>query len=607
MATIALMLCCSLAVGAQIRWHVESPFRLFPDPADTHLHRAALESLTLDERLQPILSSERRLSATHPRGWSENVYQKLCWSKYQHYACPEFSDYAHPTSHRVVASLTDNEDQNAVCRWTTAELNAPKATARAIASVACHEAVALEVPFPAGVRATVSRDGQVIATADIRVRDVFIVGIGDSYAGGDGNPDEPIRFDDRRSLAYSGPAPDNLMGYPVRVGAWTSVSDSVFAKHAAGWLSAGCHRSLYGHQMRAALQLALEDPHRAVTFATFACWGTDIVNGIFLPSTPTDLVPDLPTTSQLSDVARLQCGRHASESKDWPRAFEMSGALPDLAGFVGRRCPAAFARRIDLLLATVGGNDIGFSRLVANAVLADATPLRKIGGWLGQVITAREASNALPALEPRFKALNRAAHLILHIPWDETDRIVLTAYPPMAMQETTGEPCPSGRQGMTVIPDFVLDQRRTRDSEMVGAELHRVMRELAKDLGWTFVDAHRREFARHGICAGAHGSLVDPADDVRLPKLVDGVWRPYPPSQWQPYASRRRWIRTPNDGYLTVNFHFGKAADAALNLLLASSYSGAFHPTAEGQAAIADALADKARGVLDRYGSPRVR
>jgi hypothetical protein len=168
--------------------------------------------------------------------------------------------------------------------------------------------------------------------------------------------------------------------------------------------------------MRAALQLALEDPHRAVTFATFACWGSEIVNGIFLPSTPTPIIPDLPTTSQLPEIARLQCGHHATDSKEWPRAFEMGGALPELIGFVGRRCPAAFARRVDLLLVTVGGNDIGFSRLVANAVLADATPLRKIGGWLGQVITARQAREALPALAPRFKALNRAAHLTLHIP-----------------------------------------------------------------------------------------------------------------------------------------------------------------------------------------------
>jgi hypothetical protein len=34
---------------------------------------------------------------------------------------------------------------------------------------------------------------------------------------------------------------------------------------------------------------------------------------------------------------------------------------------------------------------------------------------------------------------------------------------------------------------------------------------------------------------------------------------------------------------------------------LASVYSGAFHPTAEGQAAIADAVLEKARAVLAKY------
>jgi hypothetical protein len=35
--------------------------------------------------------------------------------------------------------------------------------------------------------------------------------------------------------------------------------------------------------------------------------------------------------------------------------------------------------------------------------------------------------------------------------------------------------------------------------------------------------------------------------------------------------------------------------------LLASVYSGAFHPTAEGQAAIADAVVEKARAILVKY------
>ena len=40
-----------------------------------------------------------------------------------------------------------------------------------------------------------------------------------------------------------------------------------------------------------------------------------------------------------------------------------------------------------------------------------------------------------------------------------------------------------------------------------------------------------------------------------------------------------------------------------VQLLLASIYSGAFHPTAEGQAAIADAVVEQARGVLAKYES----
>jgi hypothetical protein len=62
---------------------------------------------------------------------------------------------------------------------------------------------------------------------------------------------------------------------------------------------------------------------------------------------------------------------------------------------------------------------------------------------------------------------------------------------------------------------------------------------------------------------------------------------------------------------MTGNFHVaGSVLQKVLKLetlswfqiLLASTYSGAFHPTAEGQAAIADAVADRARAVLARYG-----
>ena len=100
------------------------------------------------------------------------------------------------------------------------------------------------------------------------------------------------------------------------------------------------------------------------------------------------------------------------------------------------------------------------------------------------------------------------------------------------------------------------------------------------------------------------------ADELRVPRKVNGTWEPFNPSQWRAYAPRQRLFRTPNDAFMTGNFHVAQSLmQKALNkqgygwvqLLLASVYSGAFHPSAEGQAAIADAVVDKARAVLAKY------
>ena len=78
---------------------------------------------------------------------------------------------------------------------------------------------------------------------------------------------------------------------------------------------------------------------------------------------------------------------------------------------------------------------------------------------------------------------------------------------------------------------------------------------------------------------------------------INGVWEPFAPTQWRAYAPRQRLFRTPNDAFMTGNFHvaqslLGKVISAQgyswLQLLLASVYSGAFHPTAEGEAVIVE-------------------
>jgi hypothetical protein len=100
------------------------------------------------------------------------------------------------------------------------------------------------------------------------------------------------------------------------------------------------------------------------------------------------------------------------------------------------------------------------------------------------------------------------------------------------------------------------------------------------------------------------------ADELRVPRKINGKWEPFNPSEWRAYAPRQRLFRTPNDAYMTGNFHVAQSLmQKALNnqgygwvqLLLAAVYSGAFHPSAEGHAVIADAVVAKSRAVIAKY------
>ena len=56
---------------------------------------------------------------------------------------------------------------------------------------------------------------------------------------------------------------------------------AAFDKAAAKWLSRDCHRSQYGYPFRVGIELALENRHRSITFASFTCSGAEIAQGLF--------------------------------------------------------------------------------------------------------------------------------------------------------------------------------------------------------------------------------------------------------------------------------------------------------------------------------------
>ena len=633
LAVAALAMALSAApAGAEpvIKWRVENPFRFFADPADAEVHRSSYLALSAEERANPVLSIERALAARHEDGWAAAMTGGVCWNDHTYrFECPagrqagnavartaakpaDASPYINPVSHRVFAEAVEVEGGGQVeCTWSTAPIGGKRIRGDVVTRP-CNEQLVLDVPYPSGLVLSLDVAGVRMAETRVRVTDLLVAGMGDSFASGEGNPDVPIRFSRERGIDYGDTKKsDAYSGYPARAGSWSKIGDPNFVEGNARWLDQACHRSLYSYQLRAALQLSIEDPHRAVTFVGLACSGSEVTAGLFLRYKGNEWVPNPPALSQISALAEAQCGLREAPLQDLPEAYHMNGKIPDLqGGLVLRKCDPTVARKIDILMLSIGGNDIGFARLVANAVLADQSTLKKLGGWFGQVHGLTEAQAQLDLLDERYKSLNRALHNILHIPWEESDRVILTGYPRLALLEDGRSVCPDGTAGMDVLPDFQLSTVKAGEGDQGAERLNTVMRKSARVNGWAFADKHRAQFLGRGLCAGFTDSAFSTADDLRLPRKIGGEWVPYNPADYRPYAARQRWFRTPNDAFMTGNFHVSQTVLqnvlksntlSWVQIMLAATYSGAFHPTAEGHAAMADAVAEKARAIIEKY------
>ncbi|MEM1307077.1 MAG: hypothetical protein AAGG99_06110, partial [Pseudomonadota bacterium] len=187
--------------GMRIDWRLENPFRFFTDPADTELHRQTFLDLTPAERRGPILAVERTLGRTFRAGWAAELKGQVCWNQSRNlHRCPDGRDYMNPDAHVVLARLASDTAEPVIepgvrCQWRVRSnaRDAERRTRRVV--TACDEPARLAIPYPEGATVSVSIAGRDIATRDIEVEDLLIVGIGDSFGSGEGNPDVPVRFD----------------------------------------------------------------------------------------------------------------------------------------------------------------------------------------------------------------------------------------------------------------------------------------------------------------------------------------------------------------------------------------------------------------------------
>jgi len=598
--------------GPRIEWEVKNRFRLFRSEADFQRHVAA-------DRGDGLLAAEDRLAReSDGRGWARDTVERLCVDRAGKLleTCDRdgtLEDYLAPRDHRVGVALAGTIPANTGCVWS---LDDGTGTPRQVMA-RCEEEVKIRVAYGRTTLASVDillPDGTAQrVVADIQVRDVLIAGLGDSIAAGEGNPDRPVRLSDegfcfQRFLGtvrseYYRPGRDGFNGN--RSCSFSSADESLteaWARQSARWESGPCHRSLYGYQLRSALGLAVENSHIAVTLIPLGCTGAKIDAGFL-------------TSQRISECPSP--GTNAACPGSSPAQID---ELKDLMAKAHRRQPG---RNIDLVLLTIGANDILFSGLIAN-VIVESTTDRIVLGRGGTIATVADSQKILDNDLPGNFAKLRAA--LKPFVGGDLSRVVFVSYgnPVLTSGNTL---CTGGRDGFDVHPAFSANSARLHQvSEFLGGQFLPKIKALALCEGtacrdasseaMTFVDHHQAAFANHGLCSRSNDdpefdrACFSPNGDSFRTNPTQAATDPLacgrPASEYRAYAPRARWIRTANDSYFTaLTYPQGQSSmlqpsnihDATWGIMSAV-YGGAIHPTAEGHAAMADATLPEMRAVL---------
>jgi hypothetical protein len=397
---------------------------------------------------------------------------------------------------------------------------------------------------------------------------------------------------------------------------------AAFEKAAARWLSRDCHRSQYGYPFRVAIELALENRHRSVSLASFACSGADIAEGLFVDMDPREGASEIPggkVRAQLDQLSDLLCRGPRSHNASYTLPIYTHGSAHISEQRISKSwCPPQLRKRpIDVVLMSIGGNDVGFGALAAFSLtesLGDLAPIAALAGR-GARYGPQLARAYLGVLDQRMKAVKDALRDGFGV---APERVVQSSYEPIQYDET-GALCGSQPTlGMDVHPGLQLNRQRLHETADFLVELlarlecisggksnAKCPAGLATGAGTGFhlVTDHIPEFGKRGLCARDPKRALADGIAMRTPrKPANGdPFQPYSPAATLPYAHHWRLFRTPNDAFLTANTHReGTPIIDILQPAYAALYSGAIHPTAEAHAIVADHVVRHVRAIVDK-------
>ena len=594
-------------------------------------------------------------------------YLKTCDRQYSWGTAKE--DYILPDAHTVDVHIAPNELATAGagdCLWTW-QARRPGSPAETHSQPCKDKLVIKRVPYSldrnlSGVFVKVRLpNGTELADPDVVVQDLFVVALGDSFASGESNPDRPVTFSAARQMLYDptimtanrdnlasrnldkkesnyglASADDfNPKALPKRLmqdeekgleyGATSTEFLDAFNKARAQWLSADCHRSQYGYPFRVSMGLALEDRHRAVTFVSLACSGADIPEGLFGPADARDELTgprgQKTVPAQLDTLSDLICRSEADRTRTMAYhlpVYSQGSTSISQKVFTMRWCaPASRKRPIDVVLLSIGGNDVGFGSLVTYAITGGASDIAPIASLMGhQIRYSPTVSQAyLNVLDRRMQAVKEALNDGFGV---DPSRVLQNAYEPIQFDET-GNVCGSQPTlGLDVYPKFRYDRARVQEVSNFVRELQ--TREACMDdaaqagcpaglatgrgTGFQFITDHTADFLHRGVCARDPQRAISDQINMAMPRVSNATdsWVPYSPAAALPYAHHWRLVRGPNDAFLAGNTHReGISPFDDLQPPYAALVSGAYHPTAEGHAIVADHVLRHVNELLQKH------
>jgi hypothetical protein len=446
---------------------------------------------------------------------------------------------------------------------------------------------------------------------EVFVTDRLVLGLGDSFASGESNPDrpaevDPVKLERLRKSEERG----------ITTGRWMKNAKRNWLKSNADWLDKQCHRSLFSQHVLVAMRLAAENAKESVTLMPLACSGAEVLDGLLIPQKepPGDAGPV--ADSQVNVAIRQLCPaeRLTSEMKVFHRGFSGSVDL-NASEQVVRRCKGGLGRTPDAILLSIGGNDVGFAPAIVWAAIPD-----KGRNLLGKG-AVRIVEHKRPPVCPDVSSIRRcrknippANYRIKH--WlphyyeylmnelhesglaPNANKIFLTAYPDPTFMDDGAKSCDSTTSADAIeqirseLPrlfnttkwglGFSETETQKLRSSLIGP-LHENMKSASDKYKWNFVNAYVEKMKPFGLCADFTRRDKDGDDYIPMyPHIRKGKWYPRNPEmEWAYDTSRRRWFRNTNDSIL---FQYDDATEESIN----GSIKGAFHPDFRAHALMAD-------------------